>query len=214
MVELIEGVLGDRQVGPLQAYPDHLSAIHLYIHAVEASDHPERAAPHAARLAALMSGAGHLVHMPSHIWYRLGRWRESSDANVQATGAHEAPLKRGGASLLNSEGYYAHNVHFMRASALMGGDGGTSIATAEKLRGLVSSRTQCEVPWTQPIAAAIYTAHARFSMPEKGLAARHHDPSSAPFALWHRHACHRSSRHRYACQFRAVSDRKCTFDWF
>ncbi|HZW46275.1 MAG TPA: hypothetical protein VFF61_02015, partial [Microvirga sp.] len=60
MVELIEGVLGDRQVGSLRAEPDHPGAVHLYIHAVEASDRPERAAPHAARLAALMPGAGHL----------------------------------------------------------------------------------------------------------------------------------------------------------
>ncbi|WP_243368625.1 tetratricopeptide repeat protein [Microvirga solisilvae] len=186
MVELIEGVLGDKQVGPLQAYPDHPGAIHLYIHAVEASDRPERAAPHATRLAALMPGAGHLVHMPSHIWYRLGRWRESLDANVQAAAADEALLKQGGASLLYSEGYYAHNVHFVMASALMGGDGGTSIAAAEKLVGLVSSRAQHEVPWTQPIAAAVYTAHARFSTPEKVLALPAPD-ISFPFvrATWH-----------------------------
>ncbi|MFD0461012.1 hypothetical protein ACFQY9_03025 [Microvirga aerilata] len=93
MLELIEGVLGDRQVGSLKAEPDHPGAIHLYIHAVEASDRPERAAPHAARLAALMPGAGHLVHMPSHIWYRLGRWRESLDANVQAAAVDERLLK-------------------------------------------------------------------------------------------------------------------------
>jgi len=186
MIELIEGVLGDRQLGPLQAYPDHPGAIHLYIHAVEASDRPERAAPHAARLAALMPGAGHLVHMPSHIWYRLGRWRDSLDANVQAAAADEALLKRGGASLLYSEGYYAHNVHFVMASALMGGDGGTSIAATEKLASLVSSRTQREVPWTQPIAAAIYTTHARFSTPEKVLSLPVPD-AGFPFvrATWH-----------------------------
>jgi tetratricopeptide (TPR) repeat protein len=169
MVELIEGVLGDRQVGSLRAEPDHPGAIHLYIHAVEASDRPERAAAHATRLAALMPGAGHLVHMPSHIWYRLGRWRESLDANMQAAAADEALLKQGGASLLYSEGYYAHNVHFVMASALMGGDGTTAVAAAEKLGGIVSDRTQREVPWTQPIVASAYTAHARFSDPDKVL---------------------------------------------
>jgi tetratricopeptide (TPR) repeat protein len=186
MIELIEGVLGDRQVGSLKAEPDHPGAIHLYIHAVEASDRPERAAPHAARLAALMPGAGHLVHMPSHIWYRLGRWRESLDANVQAAAVDEGLLRQGGASLLYSEGYYAHNVHFVMASALMGGDGKTAVAAAEKLGGLVSDRTQREVPWTQPIAAAIYTAHARFSEPEKVLALPAPD-AGFPFvrATWH-----------------------------
>ncbi|MBL0404217.1 tetratricopeptide repeat protein [Microvirga aerilata] len=186
MLELIEGVLGDRQVGSLKAEPDHPGAIHLYIHAVEASDRPERAAPHAARLAALMPGAGHLVHMPSHIWYRLGRWRESLDANVQAAAVDERLLKGGGASLLYAEGYYAHNVHFVMASALMGGDGRTAVSAAEKLGGLVSDRTQREVPWTQPIAAAAYTAHARFSEPDKVLALPAPD-ANFPFvrATWH-----------------------------
>jgi tetratricopeptide (TPR) repeat protein len=186
MVELIEGVLGDRQVGSLQADPDHPGAIHLYIHAVESSDKPERAAPHATRLAALMPGAGHLVHMPSHIWYRLGRWSESLDANVQAAAVDEALLKQGGASLLYSEGYYAHNVHFVMASALMGGDGNTAVMAAEKLAGLVSDRTKREVPWTQPIAAASYTTHARFSAPEKVLTLPEPD-KDFPYvrAAWH-----------------------------
>ncbi len=170
MVELLEGVLGTRQVGSLAAKPDHPGAIHLYIHAVEASEHPEKAAPHAARLAELMPGAGHLVHMPSHIWYRLGRWRESLDANVRAAAADETLLGQGGASLLYSEGYYAHNVHFVMVSALMGGDGRTAVDAAQKLAGIVSDRTKREVPWTQPIAAAPYNAHARFSKPEDVLA--------------------------------------------
>jgi tetratricopeptide (TPR) repeat protein len=186
MVALIEGVLGERPLGPLVADPNHPGAIHLYIHAVEASDRPERAALHAARLAALMPGAGHLVHMPSHIWYRLGRWRESLDANVQAVAVDEALLSRGGASLLYAEGYYAHNVHFVMVSALMGGDGKTAITAAEKLAGLVSDRTKREVPWTQPIAAAPYSAHARFSKPETVLALPEPD-ASFPFirAAWH-----------------------------
>jgi len=170
MVALLEGVLGDRQLGPLVANPDHPGAIHLYIHAVEASDRLERAVPHAARLEHLMPGAGHLVHMPSHIWYRLGRWRESLDANVRAAAADEAMLGQGGASLLYSEGYYAHNVHFVMVSALMGGDGRTTVDAAEKLAGIVSDRTKREVPWTQPIAAAPYYAYARFAAPEKVLA--------------------------------------------
>jgi len=170
MVELIEGVLGTRQVGSLVSKPDHPGAIHLYIHAVEASEHPEKAAPHAARLAELMPGAGHLVHMPSHIWYRLGRWRESLDANVRSAAADESLLGQGGASLLYSEGYYAHNVHFVMVSALMGGDGRTAVDAAQKLAGIVSDRTKREVPWTQPIAAAPYNAHARFSKPEDVMA--------------------------------------------
>jgi tetratricopeptide (TPR) repeat protein len=186
MVALIEGVLGTQQLGPLQAMPDHPGAIHLYIHAVEASEHLERAAPHAARLEALMPGAGHVVHMPSHIWYRLGRWRESLDANVRAAVADEALLGKGGASLLYSEGYYAHNVHFVMVSALMGGDGRTAVDGAQKLAGIVSDRTKREVPWTQPIAAAPYNVHALFAKPEDVLVLKAPE-GDFPFvrAAWH-----------------------------
>jgi tetratricopeptide (TPR) repeat protein len=170
IVALIEGVLGARDPGQLRANPDHPGAIHLYIHAVEASDRPERAAPHAARLEALMPGAGHLVHMPSHIWYRIGRWRESLDANIRAAAADEALLAKGGSSLLYSQAYFPHNVHFIMTSALMGGDGGTALKAAEKLATIVSDRAKREVPWAQPIAAAPYNAHARFSPPETVLA--------------------------------------------
>jgi tetratricopeptide (TPR) repeat protein len=186
MLSLIEGVLGEQKLGPLTANPDHPGAIHLYIHAVEASDRPERAARHAARLAALMPGAGHLVHMPSHIWYRLGRWRESLDANLAAAAVDEALIRQGGTSLLYSEGYYAHNVHFVMASALMGGDGATALTAADKLRGIVSDRTKREVPWTQPIAAAVFNAHARFSDPQTILGLEQPGPEF-PFVLasWH-----------------------------
>jgi tetratricopeptide (TPR) repeat protein len=169
IVSLLEGVLGTAPSSPIAANPDHPGAVHLYIHTVEASDRPERAAPHAARLEGLMPGAGHLVHMPSHIWYRLGRWRESLDANARAAAADETIVNQGGASLLYSEAYYAHNVHFLMVSALTGGDGGTAVEAAKKLSGIVSERAQREVPWTQPITAAPYNVHAVFSKPEEVL---------------------------------------------
>jgi tetratricopeptide (TPR) repeat protein len=166
---LIESVLAVRSDMPIAANPDHPGAIHLYIHMVEASDKPERAAPHAARLAALLPGTGHIVHMPSHIWYRLGQWRDSLDANRQAAAVDEAYVANGGASLLYSQAYYAHNVHFVLVSAMMGGDGRTAIEAADKLAGIVTDRAKQDVPWTQPIASAPYVAHVRFSDPERIL---------------------------------------------
>lgn len=186
IVALLEGVLGTAPSSSIEANPDHPGAVHLYIHTVEASDRPERAAPHAARLENLMPGAGHLVHMPSHIWYRLGRWRESLDANVRAAAADEAIVNEGGASLLYSEAYYAHNVHFLMVSALTGGDGATAVDAAKKLSGIVSERAQREVPWTQPITAAPYNVHAVFSKPEDVLALPAPD-GDFPYvkAAWH-----------------------------
>jgi tetratricopeptide (TPR) repeat protein len=170
IVALLEGVLGDR-ASPIAPNPLHPGAIHLYIHTVEASDRPERAAPHAARLEALMPGAGHIVHMPAHIWYRLGMWKESLEANRRAVAADEAQLARGGASALYAGGYFAHNVHFVLASAMMGGDGPTAAAAATRLADLIPEGAKRAFPaLTQPVASAPYLAHARFSAPEAVLA--------------------------------------------
>ncbi|HYZ31217.1 MAG TPA: hypothetical protein VE684_02905, partial [Crenalkalicoccus sp.] len=186
IVALLEGVLGARP-SPITPNPLHPGAIHLYIHTVEASDRPERAAPHAARLEATMPGAGHIVHMPAHIWYRLGLWRDSLEANRRAVAADEAQLARGGASPLYAQGYFAHNVHFVMVSALMGGDGATAVAAAERLGSLIADEAKRSFPGlTQPIAAAPYLAHARFSAPEVVLAL----PAPArdfPFILAHWH---------------------------
>ncbi|WP_431270688.1 hypothetical protein [Dankookia sp. P2] len=167
---LLEGVLGTRP-SAITANPLHPGAIHLYIHTVEASDHPERAATHAARLAALMPGAGHVVHMPAHIWYRLGMWRDSLEANLRAVAADEAQIARGGASALYAQGYFAHNVHFVMVSSMMGGDGPRAVEAATRLAAIVSDDAKRAFPGlTQPVVSAPFVAHARFSTPETILA--------------------------------------------
>ena len=167
---LLEGVLGARP-SPITANPLHPGAIHLYIHTVEASDRPERAAPHAARLGALMPSAGHIVHMPAHIWYRLGMWRDSLDANLRAVAADEAQIARGGASALYAQGYFAHNVHFVMVSSMMGGDGPRAVEAATRLAAIVSDDAKRAFPGlTQPVVSAPFVAHARFSTAETILA--------------------------------------------
>jgi tetratricopeptide (TPR) repeat protein len=193
ILALLEEVLGvttpaapfAEQVMPLRANPDHIGAIHLYIHMLEASDRPQRAAAFARRLGALAPANGHLVHMPAHVWYRLGEWRMSLEANRAAVAADRATLSRGGASRLYAEGYFPHNLHFVLASALMGGDGQAAVAAAEELAGLVSPRVAEEVPWTQPIAAAPYVAHARFAEPRAVLAMPRPDASAFVVGHWH-----------------------------
>ena len=155
----------------LAADPEHTGAIHLYIHAVEASDNPQRAEPYAERLAAQnLAGAGHLMHMPSHIYYRLGRYTDSLAANKLAVAADEAYLAQVKAEGLYPGMYYPHNIHFVLVSAQMAGDAETAIASAEKLAKAISDETARAVPPIQPIKAAPYFAHAQFSAAETVLA--------------------------------------------
>jgi hypothetical protein len=155
----------------LATNPDHFGAIHFYIHTVEASDRPERALPYAERLAAQKLGAGHLVHMPSHIFFRLGRYTDSLELNKAAVAADEAYLAEAQAEGIYPGGYYPHNIHFLLASAQMAGDGPTAIEAAEKLQTTVSEDAARAMPaFVQPIKTAPLYAHAQFSAPEVVLA--------------------------------------------
>ncbi|MGZ8218080.1 tetratricopeptide repeat protein [Methylomagnum sp.] len=171
----------------LRRNPEHPGAIHYYIHAVEASDRPARAEAHADRLGALMPGAGHLVHMPAHVYYRVGRYQDSIEANRRAVAADEAYFaKVGQRAGLYADGYYPHNVHFLMTSAQMAGDGATAIEAARKLAALVDDRAAETAPWIQPIKAAPFFAHAQFGTPDAILALP--DPGDRlPYvkAAWH-----------------------------
>jgi tetratricopeptide (TPR) repeat protein len=170
----------------LRANPDHAGAIHLYIHAVEASTDPQRAEAPADRLGRLAPGAGHLVHMPSHIYYRVGRYLDSLEANRQAVAADEAYFARYKASGIYPNAYYPHNVHFLLVSAQMAGDGKAVIESAAKLDGVISNDFAKAVPFVQSMKAAPYFAHVQFSTPQAILALP--DPGGdMPFlrAMWH-----------------------------
>ena len=167
--------------------PNHPGAIHYYIHAVEASDRPERAEPYADRLRGAIPGAGHLVHMPSHIYYRVGRYLDALADNKMAAEVDEKYLAATNAPMgVYRLGYYPHNVHFVMASAQMAGDGPTVIAAAEKLRGLIPDEVARVIALVQPVKAAPYFAHALFSPSATVLALP--DPGDAiPYvkAMWH-----------------------------
>ena len=147
----------------LAKQPDHVGAIHLYIHAVEASTDPRRAERYADRLAKLAPGAGHLVHMPAHIYYRIGRYKDSLAANRLAVNVDEAYIKRFRPDGVYPLAYYPHNVHFVLVSAQMAGDGRTAVEAAAKLGNVVPSDVARTVLLLQPVKAAPYFAHARFS---------------------------------------------------
>lgn len=98
----------------LKRNPNHPGANHFYIHAVEASPNLERAIPSAERLTKLVPGAGHLVHMPGHIWLQTGDYDKAADTNVNAVGADKGFIERTGAGPgIYSLMYYTHNMHFV-----------------------------------------------------------------------------------------------------
>ncbi len=160
-VSLLESVLARS--------PDYPAAIHLYIHITEATRDPYRAAPYADRLGALTPGLGHLIHMPSHTYYRIGRYKESIDANIAAVAADEAFLAANAGSPLYEYGYYVHNVHFVMTSAQMAGDAETALAMAKKLDEKLPLQMAAAVHLAQPIKAAPYFAMAQYGDPNAVL---------------------------------------------
>jgi tetratricopeptide (TPR) repeat protein len=167
--------------------PTHPGAQHYYIHAVEASDRPARAEAAADRLRGALPGAGHMVHMPGHIYYRVGRYFDALTVNKDAAAADEKYLAASNAPMgVYRLGYYPHNVHFILASAQMSGDGEAAIAAAKRLQDLIPDEQLSKAPGAQPIKAAIYYAHAMFSSLDIILALP--DPGNkAPYvaAMWH-----------------------------
>ncbi|MBX3303905.1 MAG: hypothetical protein KF693_16965 [Nitrospira sp.] len=121
----------------LAANPNHPGANHFYIHAVEAV-HPERAIEAAERLADLMPGAGHLVHMPGHIYIRVGRYEDAIKANEHAVHADETYIRdQGPAAGIYVLGYYPHNYDFLAFAASMIGRDKQAIAATDKIASLV-----------------------------------------------------------------------------
>ena len=128
--------------------------------------------------------------MPSHIYFRIGRYLDSLQANVDAAKADEAYLARVDAAKVHADGiypygYYPHNVHFELASAQMAGDGEISLRASDKLAGLIPDEVAAKVGLVQPVKAAPYFAYAQFGATAKALALP--DPGDGfPFlqAMW------------------------------
>jgi tetratricopeptide (TPR) repeat protein len=142
--------------------PDHPLATHLYIHAVEATRTPERAEAAADRLLKLMPGAGHMVHMPSHIYMRVGRYADASAANIAAALADEDYITQCRAQGLYPMGYYPHNVHFLWAASTMEGRSGLAIESARKVASKVEDAAMKEMPMLAGFRVVPYYALTRF----------------------------------------------------
>ena len=152
----------------LERNPNHPLGIHLYIHAVEAVK-PELAEAGADRLGKLAPGAGHLVHMPSHIYRRLGRYADASEANVQAIAADEDYITQCRAQGIYPLGYYPHNIHFLWDAASMEGRSEVAIDAARKVASKLSAEKLREMPMLNSFAVVPLFAYTRFGKWEEIL---------------------------------------------
>lgn len=143
----------------LRRDPNHMGAIHYYIHAVEASRNPERALAAANRLAALAPAAGHLVHMPGHIYIRTGDFDSAVKTNQLASAADRAYIQATGEQGLYPAMYYSHNLHFIAMCASMSGDYAEAHKAAEMLAAHVGPMVKDMPPlegfMTVPIAVEL-----------------------------------------------------------
>jgi tetratricopeptide (TPR) repeat protein len=178
IVQVLESVL--------RRDPNHAGANHLYIHALEASPHAERALPSAKRLETMVPNAGHLVHMPAHIYIRTGDYAEAARRNAEGAKVDLPYLKR--SHLMGSTYdliYYSHNLHFLSAAHAMAGNFAAAKQAADELkahiRPLVGRMPESEVYLPTPIFVLVrfhrWDEILKTSPPEPNLAMTN--------ALWH-----------------------------
>jgi tetratricopeptide (TPR) repeat protein len=141
--------------------PNHPGACHYYIHLVEAI-HPERAVACAERLAALMPGAGHIVHMPGHIYIRVGRFNDAVEANIHAAHADETYIADQRPQGIYPLAYYPHNYHFMAFAATMAGRAAHAIDAARRVVRSVPVDVAAVVPELQLLVPFAHLTLASF----------------------------------------------------
>lgn len=155
----------------LETAPDHPGALHLYIHAVEASTTPERAEAAADRLLKAMPNAGHVVHMPSHIYYRVGRYADAAAANELAAKVDEDYIAACKAQGFYPAGYYGHNIHFLWTSAEMEGRYQVAIDSARRLvKAVDAPRLASQIPLAELYNFTPVVTYLRFGRHAEVLA--------------------------------------------
>ena len=166
-----------RLEGVVAADPGHPGACHFYIHAVEAF-HAEKAVACAERLAADMPGAGHLVHMPGHIYIRVGRWQDAIEANHDAVHADHELIDGAKLSLAGTygQGYVPHNLHFLGFAATMSGQSRTAIEAARSSAKAVMPEAAKAFPSVQWMTTPVFTTLVTFGRWDEILAEPLPDP--------------------------------------
>jgi tetratricopeptide (TPR) repeat protein len=169
----------------LRRNPDHPGANHYYIHAIEASPYPERALPSAGRLAALVPAAGHLVHMPAHIYARVGDYETAARANEQAIEADRAYLKSSGARGIYPLMYFSHNIHFLAFARAAQGRFNEAKKAADDLVGHVGPHVK-DMPMLEGFLPTPTLVLVRFRRWQDVLAIPRPEPNlRISTAIWH-----------------------------
>lgn len=165
---------------------DHAGAHHYYIHLVEASDTPERAEVSADRLGSLMPAAGHMVHMPAHIYLRVGRYADAAEANVRAIAADEDYLAQCQAQGLYAVSYYPHNHDFLWTAATLEGRRAVAVEAARQVAAKVPHHHAGAVAWTAHFPVTPMLAYVRFGL-WKEILLEPAPPKDQPYAqgIWH-----------------------------
>ena len=146
----------------LRRHPAHPAALHMQIHLMEPTTTPERAEKAADVLLPLMPAAGHMIHMPSHIYQRVGRYGDAIKSNRLAIAADEDYIAQCQAQGLYPMAYYPHNIHFLSFSATANGQSRIAIESARKTASRIDDATLKEMPLTAVFRMAPYWALARF----------------------------------------------------
>jgi len=165
--------------------PDHLGAVHYYIHAVEASPNPERALAGANRLAALAPAAGHIVHMPAHVYIRTGDYAAAVKTNEEAAAVDRAYIKASGAEGIYPMMYYSHNLHFIAMCSAMNGNYAEAKQNSELLAAHVGPHVK-EMPPLEGFMTIPMAVEIRFHKWEQILAMPKPDPDmKVTTVFWH-----------------------------
>ena len=166
----------------IAAFPNHAGAHHYLIHLMEASNDPDRAVRSADKLGALMPAAGHMVHMPAHIYIRVGRYADASEANVRAIAADEDYLAQCQAQGLYPVSYYPHNLHFLWAAATLEGRSAVAIEAARQVAEKTPHHHAGALAWTTDFPVTPLLAYARFGQWRRILT-EPAPPANQPYAI-------------------------------
>ena len=165
--------------------PNHLGAIHYYIHATEASANPERALAGANRLAALAPAAGHIVHMPAHVYIRTGDYEAAIKTNEEAAAVDRAYIEASGAQGIYPMMYYSHNLHFIAMCASMNGNYAEAKKNADLLVANVGPHVR-EIPPLEGFMTIPMAVDVRFHRWNEILAMPQPDPAmKITTGFWH-----------------------------